>query len=140
MPQERICEDVKGANGKRITLKTLHKYFRAELDEGKARANAIVGQHLFKQATSSGSQSVTAAIFWLKCQAGWRETIANIHLNLPNDSEAAREIAGRLVPELANGRKAPPSGETQPERSDDAAVRVASVLGTNGTARANGHA
>lgn len=57
-----------------IDDKTLRKHFRAELDEGKANANAIVAQSLFKKATGDGSQSVTAAIFWMKTQAGWKET------------------------------------------------------------------
>lgn len=57
-----------------IDDKTLRKHFREELTEGKSAANAIVAQSLFKKATGDGSQSVTAAIFWMKTQAGWKET------------------------------------------------------------------
>lgn len=52
---------------------TLRKYYRAELDEGETKANAAVAQSLFRKATSNGSQSVTACIFWLKTRAGWKE-------------------------------------------------------------------
>ena len=53
--------------------KTLRKYFREELDTAHVKANSAVAQSLFKKATSDGSQSVTAAIFWLKTRAGWKE-------------------------------------------------------------------
>lgn len=57
-----------------IDAKTLRKHFRSELDRGHVEANAKVAESLFRKATSDGSQSVTAAIFWLKTRAGWKET------------------------------------------------------------------
>ena len=57
-----------------IAPKTLRRAFRKELDAGHEQANALVAQTLFKKATGSGPQSVTAAIFWLKTRAGWKET------------------------------------------------------------------
>lgn len=56
-----------------ITGPTLRKHFRLELDTAEAEANAKVAESLFRRATGDGPQSVTAAIFWLKCRAGWRE-------------------------------------------------------------------
>lgn len=52
---------------------TLRKYFAHELEVGHIQANAKVAQSLFKQATDQTKPSVAAAIFWLKCRAGWRE-------------------------------------------------------------------
>jgi len=53
-----------------VSIKTLLKYFRKELDYGKAQGNAQMGGRLFK----AGMQgSVAAQIFWMKSQAGWRE-------------------------------------------------------------------
>lgn len=52
---------------------TLRKYFAHELDVGHVQANAKVAQSLFKQATDQTKPSVAAAIFWLKCRAGWKE-------------------------------------------------------------------
>ena len=55
----------------KISEPTLRKHFREELDTSKARANAVISQSLFKLAREG---NVTAQIFWLKTQAGWKET------------------------------------------------------------------
>ena len=60
-----------------IAPKTLRKYYRTELDTGHIHANAAIARSLYTQATEGGSTS--AAIFWMKSRAGWRE---NIDLNL----------------------------------------------------------
>lgn len=52
---------------------TMRKYYMAELETGHIEANAKVAQSLFKQATNGEKPNVAAAIFWLKCRAGWRE-------------------------------------------------------------------
>ena len=62
-----------------ISDMTLRKYYRNELDTGVTKANAKVAQSLFQKATGDGSQSVTAAIFWMKTRAGWKETVINEH-------------------------------------------------------------
>jgi hypothetical protein len=51
--------------------KTLRKYFREELDRAAIEANAQVAYSLYKSAISG--EDTTAAIFWLKCRAGWRD-------------------------------------------------------------------
>jgi hypothetical protein len=57
-----------------IDAKTLRKHFWVELQTGSIEANAKVAQSLFQRATTEkGSAGVTAAIFWLKTRAGWRE-------------------------------------------------------------------
>lgn len=76
-PHKQICERIiNPQTGKPIDKETLFKRFREEMDGGKVIANAIVAQSLFKKATGNGAQSVTAAIFWLKSQAGWKQTEA----------------------------------------------------------------
>jgi len=57
-----------------IDAKTLRKHYREELDTGQTKATAKVAESLFRKATTEGPQSVTAAIFWLKTRAGWKET------------------------------------------------------------------
>jgi hypothetical protein len=57
-----------------IDPKTLRKHYRDELDTGHVRANARVAEALFRKATGDHRQSVTAAIFWLKTRARWKET------------------------------------------------------------------
>lgn len=59
-----------------ITPPTLRKHFWQELEVGHIEANAKVAQSLFRKATGDGNQSVQAAIFWLKCRAGWRDRVA----------------------------------------------------------------
>jgi hypothetical protein len=56
-----------------ITPPTLRKYFRHELNVGEHEANAQVSASLFRQATHPTKPNTIAAIFWLKCRAGWRD-------------------------------------------------------------------
>jgi hypothetical protein len=62
-----------------IDPKTLRKHYRDELDLGHVKANAKVAENLFRKATGEGRESVTAAIFWLKTRARWKETSAIEH-------------------------------------------------------------
>lgn len=57
-----------------IDPKTLRKYYREELDQSKAKANATIGGALFNKAKSGDT---AAMIFWMKTQAGWKETNVN---------------------------------------------------------------
>jgi hypothetical protein len=56
-----------------ISGPTMRKYYMPELELGHIMANAQVAESLFKQATNPEKPNTTAAIFWLKCRAGWRE-------------------------------------------------------------------
>ena len=57
-----------------IDPKTLRRHYRKELDTGHIKANTKVAENLYRKATGDGREAVTAAIFWLKTRAGWRET------------------------------------------------------------------
>lgn len=54
-----------------IDAKTLRKYYRSEIDHSKAKAIATIGGALFNKAKGGDT---AAMIFWMKTQAGWRET------------------------------------------------------------------
>ena len=54
-----------------IDEKTLRKHYRQELDLSRAKANATIGGALFNKAKGGDT---AAMIFWMKTQAGWRET------------------------------------------------------------------
>ena len=54
-----------------IDAKTLRKHYRAELEQSRSKANAVVGGSLYNKATGGDT---AAMIFWMKTQAGWRET------------------------------------------------------------------
>jgi hypothetical protein len=60
-----------------IDPKTLRKHYRDELDTGQIKANTKVAESLYRKALGDGSQSVTAAIFWLKTRARWKETVVS---------------------------------------------------------------
>jgi len=64
-----------------VSAPTVRKYFRHELASGTAQATVSVAQSLYAQAmgirdpdgTMAVKPNVVAAIFWLKCRAGWKE-------------------------------------------------------------------
>ena len=60
-----------------VDPKTLRRHYRQELDTGQIKANTKVAESLYKKALGDGAQSVTAAIFWLKTRARWKETVVN---------------------------------------------------------------
>ena len=60
-----------------IDPKTLRRHYREELDKGHIKANSRIAESLYRKALGDGAQSVTAAIFWLKTRAQWKET--NVH-------------------------------------------------------------
>ena len=53
-----------------IDVKTLRKYYRPELVTSCAKANAVIGGHLFNKAKGGDT---AAQIFWMKTRAGWKE-------------------------------------------------------------------
>lgn len=54
-----------------ISVDTLAKYYRDELDNAVVRANAKVANKLYRKATDG--DDLSAMIFWLKTRAKWRE-------------------------------------------------------------------
>ena len=68
---------------------TLRKHCWQELEIAAIEANAKVAQSLFRKAVDgTGKESVTAAIFWLKCRAGWRDVAPE-----PGKKEQAEALA-----------------------------------------------
>lgn len=68
VPHDNIASLVRGG----IDADTLKKHFKTELMQGKAKANAKVGQTLFQKATAGDT---TAAIWWSKTQMGWKDKL-----------------------------------------------------------------
>jgi hypothetical protein len=50
-----------------------------ELEGGQIKANARVAENLYRKATGEGREAVTAAIFWLKARARWKEVSVQEH-------------------------------------------------------------
>ena len=57
-----------------ICLNTLIRHYGETLDIAATKANSLVAQSLFNRAVKGdGAAATSAAIFWLKVRAGWRE-------------------------------------------------------------------
>jgi len=57
-----------------IDDKTLRKYYRTELDLGKAKANGQIAKTLYSKAVGGDT---TSLIWWTKSQMRWSETVKN---------------------------------------------------------------
>lgn len=57
-----------------IDDKTLRKYYRHELDTGKAKAHGQIAKTLYQKALAGDT---TSLIWWTKSQMRWSETIKN---------------------------------------------------------------
>jgi hypothetical protein len=67
VPMEQIAAIMRGG----IHLETLRAHFAEELLQGKAKANAKIGQTLFQKALGGDT---AAMIWWSKTQMRWSET------------------------------------------------------------------
>ena len=57
-----------------ICLNTLMRHYGETLDIAATKANSLVAQSLFNRAVKGdGAAATSAAIFWLRTRAGWRE-------------------------------------------------------------------
>jgi len=65
-------EDI--ASRLRISSDTLVKYYKDVLKDARIDANSVIAGTLYSQAKAG---NMTAAIFWLKTRAGWKETQVN---------------------------------------------------------------
>ena len=77
-----------------IDVWMLDRDYRQELKAGAIKANAKVAESLFRRATGDGREGVTAAIFWLKTRAKWKET--SVHEIRPLADLSDEELEDRL--------------------------------------------
>lgn len=75
-----------------IDDKTLRKYYREELDQAEARANATIGGALFNKAKAGDT---AAMIFWMKTRARWRET--TVIDNTSSDGTMTPQVITRTI-------------------------------------------
>ncbi len=95
IPQEEIGKVIG------VSKPTLEKHYRDELDRAQSEVNAKVAESLFRKATGEGAQSVTAAIFWLKTRAQWKEPATDTNMKLSADGT----VGGLMARIASNGRK-----------------------------------
>jgi len=84
--QEQIAEHLG------VSVETLDKYYRDELDNSVVRANAKVAAKLFRKATEG--DDLSAMIFWLKTRAKWREQDPEVTSN--------RKLVEKLIDRLVD--------------------------------------
>jgi hypothetical protein len=84
---QAVIADILGIDGK-----TLTKYYREELDQALARANASVGGALFNKAKGGDT---AAMIFWMKTRAGWREKNEIDHTS--SDGSMTPQVVERVI-------------------------------------------
>jgi hypothetical protein len=90
------------ANHLKINRDTLAKYYREELDTALEKTNLRVKQNLYNIAIDpTHKQSVTAAIFWLKTRARWRET-DRLELTGPNGGPIEQSISQSPAVDVRN--------------------------------------
>ena len=88
-------------------------FIRDAIKRGKFLANLNVSQSLYNSATQDGN--VTAMIFWLKTQFGWREK-QEIDLNVNRkDQEKTREELIEEILKLAKRNNLPGAESEDPE-------------------------
>lgn len=104
VPQRTMCKMLG------ISVETLEKYFRDELDHGGDEANAQVANVLFTKALSG---DLTACIFWAKTRMRWSEKAAVGDRDNPlvvegmPDPNVALRAALDLVEKAARGTQSP---------------------------------
>ena len=79
-----------------ISKPTLYKYYDEELKLGKAQSTVTVANNLFRMATGHGKEALTASIFWLKTQAGWKETDVVEINNVSDENDRFTELVKRV--------------------------------------------
>lgn len=95
----------KGGDGELypISVPTLKKYFREELETAELTANNNVAAALYQTATDRQHKNhVQAAIFWLQARAGWK-TQAQLTADGSIDFTIDPETLRSLTPEELSG-------------------------------------
>jgi hypothetical protein len=76
-----------------IDEEELKATYSHELESSALKANARMAESLYRKAIGEGRESVTAAIFWLKTRARWKETAsAGIYVSIATHEEALAQL------------------------------------------------
>lgn len=94
----------------RLDPEALRADFEEELATGRTKANSRVAEALYRTAIAGGREGVTAAIFWLKARAGWKET--SVHELAAADGDLGRrELVVKFIePGIALEHRPGPPG------------------------------
>lgn len=84
----RLLSMMPGLPAKGLSLKTLRKHFRNELDFGEKLANANVVAALYRNAVTRNN--VVAQIWWTRNKLGWRQEWPEIP---PGDDDSVAPVS-----------------------------------------------
>ncbi len=86
-----------------ISVPTLYKHYKEEITTGVIGANAKVAETLYNKAINGDT---TAAIFWLKTRAKWRE-VQKMELagEVKNELKVNTTLADLMIENYANRNK-----------------------------------
>ena len=116
--------------GDGINTTTLRKYFMTELERGRAKASAGIGQTLFQKAMAG---DVASLIWWTKTQMRWTEAPRQIELsgNI-SITDALAQAQARLIEAEIIEMDAPLLTVTEPVTLEVTPVTVDRVGGNIG--------
>jgi hypothetical protein len=113
-----------------ISVMTLRKYFMTELERGRAKASAGIGQTLFQKAMAG---DVASLIWWTKTQMRWTEAPRQIELsgNI-SITDALAQAQARLIEAEIIEMDAPLLTVTEPVTVEVTPVTVDHIGGNIG--------
>lgn len=80
-----------------ISVEALRKSFKYELSTAPPRMVAKVAQSLYQMATDINRPNAAAAMFWLKCRGGWKDSATQAGGKKEERQEAAKNaVAGKF--------------------------------------------
>jgi hypothetical protein len=80
-----------------VSVDTLARRYRSELDTGTSVAVSRVSKRLFQIAMGEGRDAVTAAIFIMKCRANWSQS-PEVQVNVTNQAVSTPQAVAKLSP------------------------------------------
>jgi hypothetical protein len=104
-----------------IDLEVPKSSYAKPLRLGRIKANSRVAESLYRKATSEGREAVTAAIFWLKARARWKEVSVTEHTGIDGQPiEQVTEIRRTIVSAPPRSTALPGSAPSPaPQRADE---------------------
>jgi len=123
--QEDICLLIKNPQtGRPICKNSLELHFADEIATGAAKANAKVGSSLFTAATECPDHRarVTAAMFWMRMRAGWKDTTILQHVGKdggPIKTDNAHHLISAALDKIADRLAGDAPGDGTPTGSGE---------------------
>jgi hypothetical protein len=97
----------------KISLETLHRCYRDDLDYGASSANTVVGGKIFEAAKRGESWACT---LWAARRMGWKETNETIIRRINDPAELDDAELADIASSSRDGTAEAPGGSQEPDR------------------------